>query len=1056
MSFGNKTSLSLQKGQPKVIKPGNFGISSTWNPNAPKLKTNPNGNFNNFFCNDDDDEIGLRFRNEDIFDEIMDKMLNVPIEQAFEGPLQRLFNCALCIFWIDNPNDMTLYSPSRKVTVSISNSIVGYARLTRSIFQIENQSQCPPNFIINSSIGIQENCKHIFFPISSVGVIYGVIQIIRNPDMPAFSVTDLDSITFIMKKFSLIGNCIFNTSHLCDMSLQFFQKKKQPTLRVLDIIENYFQCKSAELWKYESNDSSYFLFDRQTNTLNQIENNEFGIIGQSLSKSYMINEKNASENSSFYPPFDGNIEGPILVVPYEKTKREIWCLALRGRNRSFNVYDEREVMSLMPFIVRCAMNCSSMDEDTTGFLTSLLEAASKMMCCLNSSQLFDLILRQSIQLIDCEKAVILLSDENKESFIRPPSNGNRLPIDKGLSGLCFKEKKILNIVNPKSDKNFCEEVDCPCPELDPAMALLVPLLSLHDEAAGVLTLYNKNAADKFSENDEKVAKAFAVFAGIAIENANYYRQLSDFQATLVQAADDLLGAARSSQDGGMREHVKEVLSKLTEKALDVTFCDRITLFTKSESDEFSPLINVGSESCYGTLYMREAVDSKAPLFVSSDRLPSKSSRAEKYRCRDRSSVRMNGRAARALVSGILAQKQPPNFKGNDGDEVMYEVPIMDDQLSIVGVVEYSFNNGRSEFEFDFFREFSSFCGMCLSAADFSGRFDIDVLFESDEFTSQKVPLKLQFDNRKSSSLFLLQFDAEKSSELELFKVVFSVFSKFELNEAFEIPNSQLFFFLKGIREKHNKVPFFNWRHAVDSLQFAAYMIINGNLDRLLSKENMLSLFVAVICQNAGHDNFEKETGTFSIEYEELLNRFCGFFEIEHSINSISVLTKSDSNIFVNINASQVKSIWDQIIELILSTDMSLHFTILNEFVSKTSTGEFDAVDSPLNKLLLMKILVKCADFCVFARPFDCADKFYGFLAEEFFRKGQIEKVEGLVFAAGKKARDEIDRSAATIGFLRSVALPLFQALTRQVKQLSLLADQVSENIDKYVKSMLTK
>lgn len=1067
MSSGAKSSLSLQKNQPKVVKPSKFNLSSTWSQSTPKTQLLNSENLNSQIDEDENDEIRLRLRNEDIFDSIMDKVFTVPIEQALEGPLKTLFSCSMCIFWIDNPNDMILYSPSRNISVGLTNSLVGYTRLTRSVIQIQNQQQCPPNFIINTSLSIPENSKHIFFPVSSSDIVYGVIQLIRNPDMPVFSDIDLDSVTFVMNKFSLVGNYIFNTTRLCDISLSYFQRKGQSTPHILDTIENYFQCKSAELWKYEPN-VGYFFFDRQTDSMEQIDSSEIGIIGQSLSKSCIINERMASNHPSYTAPFDDSIDGPILVVPYEKNKREIWSLALRGRSRSFNVYDEREVKSLMTFIVRAAVNGSSVGEGLVSKLSSLLEMAKKMAFLLNFSELIECIQNQCIQLFECEKAVILLSDKKKEFFTRGSDfvylgelqSDRKIPMIEGISIECFRNRKILNVVDPKSDEKFCAEVDCCMSDLEPSMLLAVPLLDLHDESAGVLLLYNKISGPKFTETDEKLAMLFNVFAGIAIQNAKQYKLCNDFSLSLIQFVDN------SIDD---KNDVKTVISGFMEKAIDVTFCDRITLFVRKTIDEFVPFINAGKESKLGSVFANEAAHKNSPLFVNADRINSKSSKNKKHGgdddgcANDRSNVTMNNKAATCLISGLFDQKQSANyqFKNDLSNENLYDFPIVDDQLFVVGVIEYHFFNGRSDSELNFFNAFGSLCEFCFSqishrSPDLSrlgyGDIDIAELIDDGDRLSQKIPAKLQFECGKSSPLFSVNFDVDDFDEFDLIKIVFSIFAKFGLNESFEISNEQLFHFLRGIREKYKKVPFKNWRHSIDVFQFVSCQIIDGKLDKIFTKEQVLALLIASLCHDATGDYFENEIMNFSMEDDYLLSRNCGYSEVANLLNSISVLSSEKSNILMSVDSARSKQILETVVDLILSTNMSLHFTILNKFLNLLNSGELNVDDNEQHKLFLMKIVIKCGDLCSIVRPFEIAKKRFGFIADDFYRCGEIERAIGVVFKSSEMKREEVKKDESLVGFMKSVALPLFQALSKQIDSLSVYVEKINENIRKCEKN----
>lgn len=75
-----------------------------------------------------------------------------------------------------------------------------------------------------------------------------------------------------------------------------------------------------------------------------------------------------------------------------------------------------------------------------------------------------------------------------------------------------------------------------------------------------------------------------------------------------------------------------------------------------------------------------------------------------------------------------------------------------------------------------------------------------------------------------------------------------------------------------------------------------------------------------------------------------------------------------------------------VVELVLATDMGRHLDILAEFNTRVSAGLIlqDVSKSKSDRLLIMKIALKCADISNVAREFNTYMKWSAMLTEEFF------------------------------------------------------------------------
>ncbi|CEM02044.1 unnamed protein product [Vitrella brassicaformis CCMP3155] len=90
-----------------------------------------------------------------------------------------------------------------------------------------------------------------------------------------------------------------------------------------------------------------------------------------------------------------------------------------------------------------------------------------------------------------------------------------------------------------------------------------------------------------------------------------------------------------------------------------------------------------------------------------------------------------------------------------------------------------------------------------------------------------------------------------------------------------------------------------------------------------------------------------------------------------------------------------------------------------------------AYDWP-SRLLMFKMLTKCADLGHAGKPRELHEQWSVAIAEEFFRQGDLEKVEGLPVSP-LCDRDEVVFEKSQSEFIRVICIPLFSALADVVK-----------------------
>lgn len=125
----------------------------------------------------------------------------------------------------------------------------------------------------------------------------------------------------------------------------------------------------------------------------------------------------------------------------------------------------------------------------------------------------------------------------------------RFPADKGFAGHVVKTGETINIKNVYTDARFNKEIDLQTGYKTRNM-LCMPIKNLNQEIVGVFQVLNKLKGD-FNEEDEDVLIAIGSSAGIALENAQLFKQQNEMlieQTQVFESFIDTLAASIDARD----------------------------------------------------------------------------------------------------------------------------------------------------------------------------------------------------------------------------------------------------------------------------------------------------------------------------------------------------------------------------------------------------------------------------------------------------------------------------------------------------------------------------
>jgi len=182
----------------------------------------------------------------------------------------------------------------------------------------------------------------------------------------------------------------------------------------------------------------------------------------------------------------------------------------------------------------------------------------------------------------------------------------------------------------------------------------------------------------------------------------------------------------------------------------------------------------------------------------------------------------------------------------------------------------------------------------------------------------------------------------------------------------------------------------------------------------------------------------------------LLYNDVSVLENHHLAFAFKILKNDENNIFKQFSYEMFKELRTMIIDLVLATDFNRHLEIFGQFKSRKSTGDLSA-SNPSDRLLAMKIALKCADISHTAKARELHLVWTKNISEEFFLQGDLEKKFQLP-PSPFMDRATTNMAKSQTGFINFLVLPLYQAFVEQFPETNICLDQLEQNL-KYWKDL---
>ena len=237
---------------------------------------------------------------------------------------------------------------------------------------------------------------------------------------------------------------------------------------------------------------------------------------------------------------------------------------------------------------------------------------------------------------------------------------------------------------------------------------------------------------------------------------------------------------------------------------------------------------------------------------------------------------------------------------------MLACPILDGSGDLIGVVEIvnKNNNDFNRLDKQIVENFAVLASVAiendrLKLLAMNGQSNIEMnkyITEPERSLVGVIPAKLMLTEEQQKIFSSRNFFSHEWKGLNHIKEIFYLYNKFGLLKEFDISNELFFRFIYKVRSSYNDVPYHNFMHVCDVLEFLCFEICSQNLQNVLSKLELLALLTSDLCHDIDHEGYNN---VFNIRAETplgILFKDTSVMETHHLTMSIDIISDENYNI----------------------------------------------------------------------------------------------------------------------------------------------------------------
>ncbi|XP_043280678.1 cAMP-specific 3',5'-cyclic phosphodiesterase isoform X4 [Venturia canescens] len=339
------------------------------------------------------------------------------------------------------------------------------------------------------------------------------------------------------------------------------------------------------------------------------------------------------------------------------------------------------------------------------------------------------------------------------------------------------------------------------------------------------------------------------------------------------------------------------------------------------------------------------------------------------------------------------------------------------------------------------------------------------LTHTNSFTGERVPAYgVETPHEEQLGKLLSDIDkwgidifriGELSNNRPLTCVAYTAFHSRDLLKSLAIPPKTFVTFMMTLEDHYVKDnPFHNSLHAADVTQSTHTLLNTPALESVFTPLEITAALFAATIHDVDHPGLTNQFLINSSSELALMYNDESVLENHHLAVAFKLLQNEGCDIFVNMTKKQRQTLRKMVIDMVLSTDMSKHMSLLADLKTMVETKKVAGsgvllLDNYTDRIQVLENLVHCADLSNPTKPLPLYKKWVGLLMEEFFLQGDREREQNMDISP------MCDRHSATIektqvGFIDYIVHPLWETWADLVHpDAQDILDTLEENRDWY-------
>lgn len=237
-------------------------------------------------------------------------------------------------------------------------------------------------------------------------------------------------------------------------------------------------------------------------------------------------------------------------------------------------------------------------------------------------------------------------------------------------------------------------------------------------------------------------------------------------------------------------------------------------------------------------------------------------------------------------------------------------------------------------------------------------------------------------------------------------------------------------------------------HGVDvcysTLLILTFLKNDGNKILNISELDIVTLIISALTHDVGHPGLTNKFMINSKSELSIIYNDSSVLENFHCSKTFQLLENNELNIFKNFSNEDFLLIRKKMISEILSTDMSFHFKIVDDYKEYKKNLDIKLGQYQLN------FITHVADLFHNYRKFHISLRWVELLSNEFWNQGDKERELGLPISF-LCDREDINVPKSQVEFLKTFSLPTIQELVEINIKFDTLKNNAIDNLNKWEK-----